>query len=180
MNLSTPVVPPFPISDYGTGCMGAVAAMTGLYHRAKTGGSYHGQASLMHYDLLLFAVGMYPPAVQERLRASLPPDFFELRHHDSVDRISATTLNVLRGRFPDLFASSSSPYTERWFSSRYDAEIEVVKPVSHIEGVDNIFARASRPNGSDRASWDDFGRDSDDRRLDETGNTGNPNGDGTH
>lgn len=163
MNLSSPVVPPFPISDYGTGCMGAIAALTGLYHRAKTGGSYHGMASLMHYDLLLFAVGIYSPSIQDKLRAAQPLEFFGLRHHDSVDRISATTLNIMRKRFPDLFESES--YTEKWFSRAYNAEIEVVRPVAEIDGVDNIFVRASRPNGSDRPCWEDFHADEEDYRV---------------
>lgn len=123
----------------------------------------------MHYDLLLFAVGQYPAEVQEKLRKELSPEFLALRHHDSVDRISATTLRMLRGRLPDLFiedsSSSSSPYTERWFSERYGEEIEVVKPVAQIEGVDTGFVRASRPNGSDRASWEDFGVTMKDRPL---------------
>lgn len=32
MSLSEPVVPPFPVSDYGTGCIGAIAALLGLYY----------------------------------------------------------------------------------------------------------------------------------------------------
>lgn len=166
MGLDTPMVPPFPISDYGTGCMGAIAALSGLYHRAQTGGSYHAKASLMHYDLLLFAVGQYPAVIQERLRGEQHPEFLNLRHHDSVDRISATTLRMLRKRFPDLFDNSGSPYTEKWVSVQYNKEqIEVVKPVARIDGVDNSFIRASRPNGSDRASWEDFGVEEGDRRV---------------
>ncbi|KAJ5309687.1 uncharacterized protein N7443_002148 [Penicillium atrosanguineum] len=162
MGLSTPVVPPFPISDYGTGCMGAIAALSGLYHRAKTGGSYHGKASLMHYDLLLFAMGQYSADVQEEMRASQPPEFFKLRHCDSVDRISSTVLNGMHQRFPHLYAAAGEEYegrqplVEKWFSRAYNADIEVVKPVATIEGVDNQFVRASRPNGVDSASWEDF------------------------
>jgi crotonobetainyl-CoA:carnitine CoA-transferase CaiB-like acyl-CoA transferase len=52
MGLDEPVVPPFPILDYGTGCMGAIA---GLYHRATKGGSWHGKVSLLEYDLLFTA-----------------------------------------------------------------------------------------------------------------------------
>lgn len=170
MGLNTPAVPPFPISDYGTGCMGAIAALTGLYHRAKTGGSYHCKSSLMQYDLLLFAIGQYSAEIQDQLRKELLPDFLALRHHDSVDRISATTLHMLRKRFPDLFiadssSSSSSPYTEKWVSEKYGEEIEVVKPVAKIEGVDNGFVRASRPNGSDRPVWEDFEVDEKDYRI---------------
>ncbi|KAI6443451.1 hypothetical protein MCOR07_000035 [Pyricularia oryzae] len=67
LGLDEPVVPPFPISDYGTGCMGAIAALTGLYHRAKSGGSWHCRASLMHYDLLLIGMGQYPDDVKSFL-----------------------------------------------------------------------------------------------------------------
>ncbi|OQD64025.1 hypothetical protein PENPOL_c008G04351 [Penicillium polonicum] len=162
MGLSNPVVPPFPISDYGTGCMGAIAALTGLYHRAKTGGSYHGKASLMHYDLLLFAMGQYPADVQEELRKVQPPEFFKLRHCDSVDRISSTVLKGMQERFPHLYKPAGSesegrkPLTELWSSRAYGADIEVVKPVAVIGGVDNRFVRSSRPNGFDRAAWEEF------------------------
>lgn len=163
MGLSTPVVPPFPISDYGTGCMGAIAALTGLYHRAKTGGSYHGKSSLMHYDILLFAAGKYSPAVQEKMRAALPPEFFKLRHCDSVDRISSTVLKIMQTRFPHLYVSpdvaGSNALTEKWNSEAYKADIEVVSPVAEIDGVENKFVRASRPNGTDRPRWEDFGVD---------------------
>ncbi|KAE8349363.1 CoA-transferase family III domain-containing protein [Aspergillus coremiiformis] len=169
MGLSTPVIPPFPISDYGTGCMGAIAALTGLYHRAKTGGSYHGKTSLMHYDLLLFAVGKYPEEVQERMRAAQPPEFFKLRHCDSVDRISSTVLKIMQTRFPHLYlaadnASGQDPLTEKWYSKAYNADIEVVRPICEIEGVETKFDRASRPNGTDRASWEDFGVPEEDYR----------------
>ncbi|KKK21770.1 hypothetical protein P175DRAFT_0501325 [Aspergillus ochraceoroseus IBT 24754] len=162
MGLSTPVVPPFPISDYGTGCMGAIAALTGLYNRAKYGGSYHGKASLMHYDLLLFAVGKYSDAVQETMRAAQPAEFFQLRHCDSVDRISSTVLKGMQKRFPHLYrgpseAGPEDALTELWYSKAYSADIEVVRPITQIDGVDNSFTRASRPNGVDRASWEDFG-----------------------
>ncbi|KAJ5657265.1 uncharacterized protein N7484_000914 [Penicillium longicatenatum] len=163
MGLETPAVPPFPISDYGTGCMGAIAALTGLYHRAKTGGSYHGQASLMHYDLLLFAVGQYSAEVQKNLRAAQPAEFFQLRHCDSVDRISSTVLKGMHKRFPHLYiepgveSEGRKSLTESWFSKAYGTDIEVVKPITVVQGVDNQFIRASRPNGSDRATWEDFG-----------------------
>lgn len=162
MGLSTPVVPPFPISDYGTGCMGAIAALTGLYHRAKRGGSYHGKASLMHYDLLLFAVGQYPASVQEQLRTAQPPEFFKLRHCDSVDRIGSTVLKSMQVRFPHLYIPTGESkdgclsLTERWYSHAYKADVEVVRPVAVVEGVENRFVRATRPNGTDRATWEEF------------------------
>jgi hypothetical protein len=59
MGLDEPVVPPFPMSDYGTGCIGTIAALIGLYKRAKYGGSYHGATSLCQYDIFLLSLGTY-------------------------------------------------------------------------------------------------------------------------
>ncbi|KAF4459797.1 hypothetical protein FALBO_13440 [Fusarium albosuccineum] len=161
MGLSEPVVPPFPISDYGTGCIGAIAALVGLYHRATRGGSWHGKASLLHYDLLLFKVGQYPDEVKQKLREDIGPDFLALRHAHSVDQISGTALLRMRKKFPDLF--DSTKYVEKWYSTAYQAEVEAVPPVVLIDGVELGFKRASRPNGTDKATWD-FG-DEPDRRL---------------
>lgn len=163
MGLSEPIVPPFPISDYGTGCMGAIGALTGLYHRATTGGSWHGKSSLMHYDLFLFAIGMYDSSVQDEMRKHLTPDVLALRHHDSVDRISGTTMKGMMQRFPHLFDKKSGEYCETWYSSAYGADVSVVKPVAEIEGLEIGFQRASRPNGWDRPTWD-FGKDGDYRK----------------
>jgi hypothetical protein len=163
MGLSEPVVPPFPISDYGTGCIGAITALLGLYHRATTGGSWHGKASLLHYDLLLFKVGQYPEEVKERLRKDIGPDFLAIRHAHSVDQISGTALLRMRSLYPELFTGDK--YVEKWYSSAYQAEVEAVPPVVEIEGVDVGFRRASRPNGADKPTWD-FG-DEADRKLQE-------------
>ncbi len=160
MNLHEPVVPPFPISDYGTGCIGAIAALTGLYNRATKGGSWHGKVSLLHYDLLLFEVGQYPQSVQEQLRESCTEKFLALRHNHSVDDISGTALSMMQKNFPELF---DEKYSETWYSASYKADVCVVSPVVEIEGVEIGFRRGSRPNGSDRPSWD-FSGDSDVRR----------------
>lgn len=152
MGLNEPVVPPFPISDYGTGCMGAIAALAGLYKRATTGGSWHGRVSLMGYDLLLFRVGQYGREMQEELREGTSEDFKALRHTHSVDHISGTTLLMMKERFPELFDMEEGG--ETWWSEKYGAEVKVVKPVVVIEGAEVGFERGSRPNGSDGATWD--------------------------
>ncbi|KAI9934627.1 hypothetical protein ASPWEDRAFT_44070 [Aspergillus wentii DTO 134E9] len=153
MKKSTPIVSPFPIADYGAGCMGTIAALTGLYNRAKYGGSYHGKSSLMQFNLLLFACEKYPEAILNELRDAQPAEFFELRYSDGVHRSCALALEIMRKRFPWLFTSEM---TEKWYSDGFDAEIEVAKPVVQIEGVENSFSRASRPNGTDRPCWEDF------------------------
>ncbi|UNI17585.1 hypothetical protein JDV02_003917 [Purpureocillium takamizusanense] len=157
MGLDEPVVPPFPISDYGTGCMGAIAALTGLHHRATRGGSWHGKASLLHYDLLLFKAGLLPEAVRARLRDEAGEAFLALRHAHSVDRISGTALRQMRRLHPGLV--DDPRYLDRWHAAGYGAEVSAVLPVVQMEGVDISFARASRPNGTDEASWDFAGGD---------------------
>ncbi|KAK2028575.1 CoA-transferase family III [Colletotrichum zoysiae] len=161
MGLDEPVVPPFPISDYGTGCMGAIAALTGLYNRATQGGSWHGKASLLQYDLLLIKAGQYPDDMKNELRKLAGDDFLALRHSHSVDQISGTALKAMKRYAPALF--NSPDIQEKWHSKGYRAEVEVVRPVVEIEGLDIGFKRASRPNGTDEASWD-FGPE-EDRRI---------------
>lgn len=161
MNLSEPVVPPFPISDYGTGCMGAIAALTGLYHRTSRGGSWHGKASLLHYDLLLFRAGLYPQQVQDDLLQLADADFLNLTHSNSVDQISGAALRNMKINFPELF--SRQDICDRWYSAAYKADVTVVRPVVEIDGVEIGFSRASRPNGTDAPTWD-FGEDRDYRK----------------
>lgn len=158
MGLDEPVVPPFPISDYGTGCIGAITALVGLYHRATKGGSWHGKASLLHYDLLLFKVGLLPEDVQEQLRQAIGPQFLSLRHCHSVDQISGTALRKMHQLYPRLF--DESKYLERWQSAAYGREVKVVSPVVDIDKIEVGFSRASRPNGTDRPSWT-FGKEDD-------------------
>jgi hypothetical protein len=157
-----PVVPPFPMSDYGTGCQGAIAALTGLYLRARDGGSYHGKVSLLQYDLLLFQVGMYSKQQQEKLLEKFGGDTLrDLKYYDSVDHIGHTCLDLIEREHPELFGEE---YQERWYSDKYGCKISVVKPVAEIEGLDVGFVRSSRPNGSDEATWN-FGKDEGDRKL---------------
>ncbi len=158
MGLDEPVVPPFPISDYGTGCMGAIAALSGLLNRATSGGSWHGKTSLMHYDLLLFKAGEYSSEIQERLRAQAGRDFLALRHSHSVDQISGTALRRIQELFPGVF--NNDRILEAWYSGGYGAVMVAVKPVVEIEGVNIGFKRASRPNGTDAATWE-FGEEKD-------------------
>ena len=161
MGLNEPVVPPFPISDYGTGCMGAIAALTGLYNRATRGGSWHGKTSLMQYDILLFKAGVYPEAFQKQLRRQVGKDFLTLRHSHSVDQISGTALRNMRERFPGLF--DVRKLCEAWYSDKYRADVVAVGPVVEVEGIRVGFQRASRPNGSDPLDWD-FSNDGDYRK----------------
>ncbi|POR34371.1 Caib baif family enzyme [Tolypocladium paradoxum] len=161
MGLDEPVVPPFPISDYGTGCIGAIAALTGLYHRATRGGSWHGKVSLTQYDLLLFKVGLYPEDVLQKLREEAGDELRSLRHSHSVDHISGTALRRMKGLHSHLF--DMTIIGDAWYSDAYKADVVVVKPVVEVQGLDITFERASRPNGTDAPTWE-FSGDGDYRR----------------
>ncbi|KAF1985271.1 alpha-methylacyl-CoA racemase [Aulographum hederae CBS 113979] len=158
MGLEEPVVPPFPMSDYGTGCMGTVAALTGLYKRAKYGGSYHGTTSLCQFDILLLRLGTYSPEIQQRLRDSHNPDFFELRHNDSVDEVGKRALRSLEKLHPLLF---SDELMHEAYSRGFKAPVKTIKPAVEIGGTWNGFLRSSRPNGFDPPSWDGWEVDED-------------------
>ncbi|KAH0530224.1 hypothetical protein TsFJ059_004875 [Trichoderma semiorbis] len=152
MGVNEPMVPPFPISDYGTGCIGAITALIGLYHRATRGGSWYGKVCLLHYDLLLFKVGLLPEHVQQKLRDTMGPEALALRYHNSVDQISGTVLRRMREVYPDFVENPK--YLDKWYADKYKAEVHAVKPVAEIEGLELGFRRASRPNGSDEAKWE--------------------------
>ena len=152
MGLDEPVVPPFPMSDYGTGCMGTIAALTGLYKRARYGGSYHGTTSLVQYDLFLLSLGTYTPALQARIKSQHDAEFFELRHHDSVDEVGRRALKTMRRVRPDLFEEGKN--MKETFSRGFNARVKYVLPVVQVEGTWNGFVRQARPNGFDAPSWE--------------------------
>jgi hypothetical protein len=158
MGLHEPVVPPFPMSDYGTGCMGTVAALTGLFRRAKYGGSYLGTTSLCQYDIFLLQLGLYDETTMARLRKEHDKEFFKLRHHDSVDEVGKRALTTMRRTHPELFEDR---HMQECFSRGFNANVKTVRPVVEMEGYWNGFLRSSRPNGFDKPTWDDWEVDDD-------------------
>ncbi|KAH7070520.1 CoA-transferase family III domain-containing protein [Paraphoma chrysanthemicola] len=153
MGLNEPVVPPFPMSDYGTGCMGTIAALTGLFRRAKSGGSYVGTTSLCQYDIYLQQLGLYDEKMMAQLRSEHDDEFFGLRHHDSVDEVGKRALKTMRRTHPELFEER---HMQECFSRGFNASVRTIRPVVSIEGYWNGFLRSSRPNGFDRPTWDDW------------------------
>jgi crotonobetainyl-CoA:carnitine CoA-transferase CaiB-like acyl-CoA transferase len=151
MGLNEPVVPPFPMSDYGTGCMGAIAALTGLFNRAKKGGSWIGTTSLCQYDVFLLRLGLYDEEVARETREKHDKEFFELRHADSVDEVGKRALKSMKRCHPELFAESM---TQAAWSKGFEEEVRWVRSGVAIEGVKVGFERASRPNGFDAPTWE--------------------------
>lgn len=153
MGLNEPVVPPFPMSDYGTGCMGAIAALVGLFRRAKEGGSWRGTTSLCQYDVFLLGLGLYGDDIKEKVRKDHDDHFFDLRHADSVDEVGGRALKSMKRAHPELFDEKNMQKT---FSKGFDEEIRWCRSPVSIEGLRVGFERASRPNGYDKPTWEDW------------------------
>jgi crotonobetainyl-CoA:carnitine CoA-transferase CaiB-like acyl-CoA transferase len=153
MGLDEPVVPPFPMSDYGTGCMGAIAALIGLYKRATEGGSYVGRTSLCQYDIFLLRLGLYPEDVQERMRKEHDERFFGLRHSDSVDEVGGRALKSMKRVHPELF---DEKLMQKAWSTAFRDEISWCRSPVTIDDLRVGFERASRPNGFDKPTWDNW------------------------
>jgi hypothetical protein len=158
MGLEEPVVPPFPMSDYGTGCMGTIAALVGLFKRAKLGGSYVGTTSLVQYDIYLLQLGLYDDQMMARLREQHDDEFFGLRHNDSVDEVGKRALKTMRRTHPELFEGR---HMQECYSRGFGANVKTIKPVVDVEGYWNGFLRSSRPNGFDEPTWEDWEVDQD-------------------
>ncbi|APA10129.1 hypothetical protein SS1G_07477 [Sclerotinia sclerotiorum 1980 UF-70] len=151
MGLDEPVVPPFPMSDYGTGCMGAISALIGLYKRAKEGGSWRGTTSLCQYDVFLLGLGLYGDDIKAKVRKDHDDHFFDLRHSDSVDEVGGRALKSMRRAHPELFDEKNM---QKAYSKGFKEEIRWCRSPVTIEGLRVGFDRASRPNGYDTPTWD--------------------------
>jgi crotonobetainyl-CoA:carnitine CoA-transferase CaiB-like acyl-CoA transferase len=90
LGLNEPVLPPYPLSDYGTGEVGAIAALNGLLHRAISGGSYFTSVSLTRYNLWVQSLGQYPSEVWKHMLSvhSEDEEFRKLRHLANFDVVS--------------------------------------------------------------------------------------------
>ncbi|KAI2642524.1 CoA-transferase family III [Xylaria nigripes] len=156
MGLNEPVVPPFPMSDYGTGSLGTIAALSGIYRRSTEGGSWICRTSLSQYNLFLLSLGPYPAGVQNRLRRDHDPQFFALRHSDTVDEVGKRALCSIRRLHPRLFAESAM---QSDYSVGFGGVVRRPREVLDIQGLDIGHVRATRPNGFDAPTWESWGED---------------------
>ncbi|CCC05924.1 hypothetical protein SMACR_00139 [Sordaria macrospora] len=153
-----PSVPPMPMSDYGTGALGCVAAMVGLYQRETKGGSWMCRTSLCQYDIFLLKLGLLPQQEQERLRAVFAGPFFKLRHYDSVDKVSGEALKAMQRAYPHLFGPELMLKAKsKGFNGK---EIRWPREAIEVGGLLIQHERASRPNGFDRPGWQGWETDS--------------------
>ncbi|ETS85783.1 hypothetical protein PFICI_03808 [Pestalotiopsis fici W106-1] len=156
MGLDEPVVPPFPISDYGTGILGTVAALSGLYRRATQGGSWICRTSISQYDLFLLSLGTHSLETQQQLWQSHDRAFFDLRHSDSVDEVSGRALKSMKRLYPALF---SDEMMQSAMSLGFAGRIRWPKEALSVSGLEIGHARVARPNGHDAPTWEGWEQD---------------------
>ena len=153
MGKNEPMVPPFPMSDYGTGCLGAIAIMLGIYKRHKHGGSYFCASSLVQYDLLLLKQGQYPEELwkSQIILNDKYKGFTKIRYYDSVDKISKTALDAMVAQKPNLL--NNEQYFVKQESKGFGATISTLKPVCQFDKIETGYRCSSRPNGYDDPEW---------------------------
>ncbi|KAK6462784.1 CoA-transferase family III domain-containing protein [Scheffersomyces coipomensis] len=149
-----PMIPPFPMSDYGTGCIVAISVLLALYKRNTIGGSYWCNSSLVQYDLLLMNQGIYPSEVWEPnvIKNPVFDPFRKLSYYDSVDAISGGALAIFKQLNPE--ALQNEDYFTSLYSEGFGGMIKVLKPVVEYSGDLEVgYKCSSRPNGSDAPEW---------------------------
>ncbi|EMG48381.1 nodX Acetyl-coenzyme A transferase nodX [Candida maltosa Xu316] len=153
MGKNEPMVPPFPMSDYGTGCLAAIAILLAIYKRNKQGGSYWCSSSLVQYDLLLLKQGSYPQEIwkSQILENDIYNDFKKIRYYDSVDKISKTALTAIITQQPDLLTNTK--YFTKQYSEGFHGEISTLLPVCQFDNIETGYNCSSRPNGYDKPEW---------------------------
>ncbi|KAI0202741.1 CoA-transferase family III [Astrocystis sublimbata] len=151
MCLDEPVVPPFPCSDYGTGCLGTIVACVGIYRRAIQGGSWIVRTSLSQYNLFLLSLSPYPTEVQDELRRRHDAEFFALRHNDSVDEVGMRALRSIRRLHPGLFTDSTM---QSAYSAAFGGIVRWPREALAVDGLDIGHVRTTRPNGFDAPMWE--------------------------
>lgn len=151
LGLNEPMVPPFPMSDYGTGCVVTISILLAVYKRALFGGSYWCKSSLIQYDLFLLKQGTIPEEVWKNILNAQDPDIFKLRYYDSVDKISSTALKSMKqagalgNRLDDFFDVNYSP--------GFKGNVKYLKPVPQFDSLDVGYGTPTRPNGYDLPQW---------------------------
>ncbi|KAL2128601.1 hypothetical protein VTI74DRAFT_8952 [Chaetomium olivicolor] len=168
MGLDEPVVPPFPMSDYGTGALGSLAALVGLYRRTTEGGSWVCRTSLCQYDVFLLKLGLLPEREQERLRTEHRNEagFFKLRHYDSVDEVGKRALGSMRRVVPHLFEEGRMMMEAE--SKGFRGTLRWPREAVEIEGLRVGHVRTARPNGFDNNfGWEGWEEDINEEEVEE-------------
>ncbi|KAI0023271.1 CoA-transferase family III [Xylariomycetidae sp. FL0641] len=149
------MIPAFPQADYGTGLLGAIAALVGLCRRATEGGNWYGWTSLLQYDMFLLSLGRLPDEEQQQLIRD-HPDFFSLRYHDTVDTVSDRAKQCIYKSKPWF---KNDVYMQEAYSKPCNAMIKFPREALSIDGVRIGTSRSTRANDYDKPTWEGFDTD---------------------
>jgi hypothetical protein len=156
MGLDQPVLPPFPMSDYGTGALGAVGALLAIYKRAVEGGSYVADVSLTGWNLWVQSLGQYPPDLWESMLEQHKPEIeeFKIGHLSNFDVVSKASIKSMRRLTPRLF---DDKHMFEMDAPGFKGPVKSMRPVVRYSGIRTGFeavpGRETRPNGSDAPKW---------------------------
>jgi hypothetical protein len=171
LGLDEPVLPPFAIADFATGELGAIAALTALWHRAVKGGSYLATVSLTKYNLWVESLGQLPPEVWDLVfeaHAAVPqtiprvpgePEISmrALNHLSNFDIVSKAAMQSMKHLHPGLFDDRYMFETESAGFGRDGKPglVKSCKPVVSLSATRNEFVQTTRPNGYDKPTWNE-------------------------
>ena len=156
MGFNQPILPPFPMSDYGTGALGAVGALLAIYRRAVDGGSYVVDVSLTGWNLWVQSLGQYSPDLWQHMLEQHKPEIeeFKLGHLSNFDVVSKASIKSMRRLSPRLF---DDKYMFEVDAAGLGGPVSSMKPVVEYGGISTGFetpGRETRPNGYDGPTWD--------------------------
>lgn len=123
-----PILPPFPMSDCGTGALGSVGALIGLFHCLTQPSSssssssffvghyyYHISTSLVSWNLFVQRPRPYPEHVWREMLSCHAPEIreFGLTHWSNFDVVSQAAINGMRRVSPRLFVDDDNDHHHR-------------------------------------------------------------------
>jgi len=157
MGLDEPVLPPFPISDYGTGALGAVGALLAIYKRAADGGSYVVDVSLTGWNLWVQSLGQYPAKLWDKMLEEHKPEIeeFKIGHLSNFDVVSKASIKSMRRLTPRLF---DERYLFQMEAPGFKGSVvKSMRPAVVYDGMqtgfEGVTGREPRPNGYDPPEW---------------------------
>ena len=175
-----PILPPFPMSDYGTGALGALGVLVALHRVVSAPGfstpsaspplaSLHVSASLVRWNLFVQSLQPYPPPLLHTLLAAHAPEIrqFNLSHLSNFDVVSKAAIAGMRRLSPRLFDEKKKFLFAMPCPGFKGAVVRSLRPVVRYrgdvlrtgfefergDGEGDGVDRASRPNGFDEARW---------------------------
>ncbi|KAF6823405.1 putative alpha methylacyl-CoA racemase [Colletotrichum plurivorum] len=150
------VTPPFPVSDYGAGLCGSIAALDALMKRAENGGSYgvdHEEKVALNYynQWLVRSCGTYPEPVWKEMweRHGLPV----FRHYHTMPYTVPAVSKLLYSH--DVATLFQTHFFEPRTSAAVSGTFLVVKPIAQYkdQAVKLDYNVGTRGNGVDQPVW---------------------------